>query len=80
MNRKARSVTAGKYISLEEIDRWIDSISDEAANIACRAYILSRGTHVGGELPKFNRTDWHDLRKDYRDFLVSLVRYALERK
>jgi hypothetical protein len=73
-------MSAGKDISLEEIDRWLASTSDEAADLACRAYILSRGAHVGGELPKFNRTNWHDLRKDYRDFLVFLVRYALERR
>ena len=70
----------GKDIELEEIDRWIDSVSDPAADLACRAYILSRAAHIGGEMPKFNRTNWHDLRKDYRDFLTSLVRFALERK
>lgn len=65
-------------ISLEEIDRWIDSISDHASDIASRAYTNAKMAHVTGERPKYLRGEWHNLPADYREFLVSIARLAMK--
>jgi hypothetical protein len=61
----------------EEIKRWLEATADPAADIAARAYSLSRLGHMGGELPKWNRTQWHNLPTEYREFLVSIARLAI---
>ena len=64
-------------IELEEIQRWLDSVSDPASDLAQRAHMNARRAHVGGELPKYLRGEWHNLPKDYREFLASIAQLAL---
>lgn len=74
-------MSKGTDIDLAEIKQWLDSVPDDASEIANRAYSASRAQWIGkGEKPKFNRTEWHHLPKDYREFLVSIARYALEHR
>lgn len=65
-------------ISLEEIKRWLDSIADPAEDIACRAYTNARTAHITGEKPKWCRAMWHDLKPEYREFLTSIARLAIQ--
>ncbi|CCB64429.1 protein of unknown function [Hyphomicrobium sp. MC1] len=68
-------------ISLEEINRWLESIADEPSDIASRAYISARHKYIGvGEPPKWCRGQWHNLKAEYRDFLVSFVREGLAQR
>jgi len=60
-------------ISEAEIERWLASVDSDEADIASRVYIAARRAHVTGEKPKWCRLPWHDLPKDYRDFLTSFV-------
>jgi hypothetical protein len=69
-----------KDIELEEIERWLASTKDTAADIAARAYSAAKLSHVGGERPKFLRGEWHNLPKPYREFLVSIAQRALDQK
>ena len=65
-------------ISTDEINRWLNSTSSEPADIACRAYIAERHKHIGGECPDWCRVNWHDLKIEYREFLVSMVTAGID--
>lgn len=62
---------------LDEIKRWISSIPDDPSDIASRAYMDAKRSHLG-ERPKWCRVEWHNLDSRYRDFLVSIAARAME--
>lgn len=66
---------------LAEIDAWIERFGgDKAEQIAIQAYADARKAHRGGEFPKHLRPHWDQMPHDYREFLISIARLALEAK
>jgi hypothetical protein len=66
---------------LAEIDAWLARFGgDKAEQIAIQAYADARKAHQGGEFPRHIRPYWDQLPRDYRAFLISIARLALEVK
>ena len=63
---------------LDEIDKWLISFPADTSEWVARAYSVARGSHRGGELPKYMRSQWHDLPKDYRAFLTYIAQCAID--
>lgn len=62
---------------LDEIDKWLASFDDNVSAWTASAYATVRGSHRG-ELPKYMRSQWHDLPKDYRAFLTYIAQCAVD--
>ena len=62
----------------ETIEAWLNEQMHTPESIASEAYSVARGSHKGGELPKYLRGHWHNIPKHYREFLVGIVRHALD--
>lgn len=65
-------------IEQEAIQRWLDSIAEPEAEAAARAYMIARGSHMGGTRPEWCRAQWSQLPTDYREFLVAIARMGME--
>ena len=65
---------------LDEIDKWLANFPADTSEWVARAYSTIRGAHrmEKGELPKYMRSAWHDLPKDYRAFLTYIAQCAID--